>query len=353
MNPWLLNILACPRHHTRLAVQSSTLACPSGCTFPVADDVPILLLDEAQETMGVANLSLLEGREGSPDGGLYVKTLGLTEEQKQGILELAAHPKNDIDPVVSYLVSATNGIAYKNLVGNLQEYPIPQLRLPPSNGKIFLDIGCSWGRWCIAAARKGYKVVGVDPSLGAIMAAKRVARQLGVEAEFIVGDARFLPFANSTIDTAFSYSVIQHFSRDDAALVIADIGRVLKENGISLVQMPSKFGLRCLQHQLRRRFREATGFEVRYWSLPSLRRLFSSRVGPTKFSVDCYFGIGLQYSDRHLMTPLLKLVVTASELLRLLSRGIPPLTWVADSVYVSSMKQNSVSAPVTPALQNP
>ncbi len=120
-----------------------------------------------------------------------------------------------------------------------------------------------------------------------------------------------------------------------------DVGRVLKENGISLIQMPSKFGIRCIQHQLRRRFREASGFEVRYWSLPSLRKLFSGRVGRTSFSVDCYFGIGLQYSDLHLMPPGLKIIVTASEALRQLSRAIPPLTWVVDSIYVSSQKKAS------------
>ena len=37
-----------------------------------------------------------------------------------------------------------------------------------------LDIGCSWGRWSLAAARKGYSVVGIDPSLGAVMAARRI-----------------------------------------------------------------------------------------------------------------------------------------------------------------------------------
>jgi len=297
-----------------------------------------MLLEEAPETMGVARTSLRQATETSSDGDLYVDSLGLTDQQKQAILNLAASNDSKVDPVVSYLVSATNGIAYKNLVGQLKEYPIPQLRLPPSDGQTLLDIGCSWGRWSIAAARKGYKVVGIDPSLSAIMAARRVARQLKVEAQFIVGDARFLPFANSTLDCVFSYSVIQHLSREDAAMVITDVGRVLKENGVSLIQMPTKFGLRCLQHQLRRRFREGRGFEVRYWSLPSLRRLFSSRVGSTKFSVDCYFGIGLQYSDIHLMSPFMKIVVAASEALRQLSRAIHPLTWVADSVYVSSVK---------------
>jgi len=139
MNPWLLEILACPRHHTRLSFESNTAFCPSGCSFPIADGVPVLLLQEAQETMGVSGTSLRHARDGTDDGGLYVESLGLDDKHKQLILDLAAHPKNQIDPVVSYLVGATNGIAYENVVGKLQEYPIPHLRLPPSDGKIFLD----------------------------------------------------------------------------------------------------------------------------------------------------------------------------------------------------------------------
>ena len=46
----------------------------------------------------------------------------------------------------------------------------------------------------MSAAKKGYRAVGIDPSLGAVMAARRVARQLGLEIKCIVGDARFLPF---------------------------------------------------------------------------------------------------------------------------------------------------------------
>ena len=40
-------------------------------------------------------------------------------------------------------------------------------------GSRLLDLGSSWGRWSIAAARKGYSVVGLDPSLGAVLAARR------------------------------------------------------------------------------------------------------------------------------------------------------------------------------------
>ncbi len=115
MNPWLLDILACPRHHTRLTPASNALTCPDGCSFPVLEDVPVMLLEEAQETMGVAQTSLRQAKEPSTDGGLYVESLGLTEQQKQAILQLAASNNTGVDPVVSYLVSATNGVSYGSI----------------------------------------------------------------------------------------------------------------------------------------------------------------------------------------------------------------------------------------------
>ena len=173
------------------------------------------------------------------------------------------------------------------------------------------------------------------------MAAKRVAAQEGVNIKYMVGDARFLPFRAATINNVFSYSVLQHLSREDAADAVVEIGRSLKQGGSSLVQMPTVFGLRCLYHQVRRKFREATRFDVRYWTIPALRRLFSSQIGPTEISVDCFFGIGLQYSDLHLMPLTYKTVIVASELLRRASYVLPPLTLLADSVYVSSLKQTT------------
>lgn len=287
--------------------------------------------------MDLCQASLRQAREGPGEKGLYTESMGISEQERQGILELAVKG-SEIDPAVAFLVAATNGIAYRHLVGKLNRYPIPELRLPASAGQIFLDIGCNWGRWSIAAARKGYRPVGIDPSLGAVMAARRVARELGVQINFIVGDARFLPLKSNCIDQAFSYSVIQHFSREDAGQTIAEIGRTLKTRGRSLVQMPTKIGLRCLYHQARRGFREGTGFEVRYWTLPALRSLFESRVGPTDFSVDCFFGIGLQRTDMGVMQPHVRMAIRLSELLRTASHAMRPLLWLADSIYVCSQK---------------
>ena len=75
----------------------------------------------------------------------------------------------------------TSGNLYFSIQNKLTRYPIPECRLPQGNGERLLDIGCNWGRWSIAAAQKGYRPVGIDPSLDAVLAARRVSRQLGVE----------------------------------------------------------------------------------------------------------------------------------------------------------------------------
>lgn len=339
---WYLENLACPRDREQLSLLDDGLVCVSGHHYPVVEGVPVMLVEEVEETLEVISTSLAAARtvRGKAMGreSLYVETLSISDEERKGVLRLAAAKNNALDPVVSYLVAATNGMMYRHLIGRLQAYPIPELPLPNGDGHQLLDIGCSWGRWCIAAARKGYMPVGLDPSLGAVMAARRVAAQFGVQARFIVADARRLPFKDEVFNTVFSYSVIQHFSYEDARQAISELARVLCPKGTCLVQLPNAFGCRCLYNQVRRGFREATGFEVRYWTPRRLRETFEALVGKTTLSADCYFGIGLQRSDTCLMPFLKRNVIRASELGKKLSQRFGFLALLSDSMWMKSIR---------------
>lgn len=315
-----------------------------------------MLLQEIPPTMAGGDASLGRAR-GDPGDQrapeLYLESLGISEAEKRGVVELARRD-GPIDPVVAYLVAATNGLMYRHLIGALDRYPIPDIPLPVGEGRLLLDVGCSWGRWSLSAHAKGYLVVGLDPSLGAVMAARRVARQLGAPNKYVVGDARYLPFAPRLVDVAYSYSVLQHLSKVDAGKAAGEIGRVLKPGGLAKVQMPTRYGVRCLYNQARRGFREGTGFEVRYWTLPELWRLFTACVGVTRFEANCYFAIGLQPSDEPLMTPGLRRVVRASERVKAISRRWPALVGVADSVFVEAVKADAAPlGPLTLAAPRP
>ncbi|MBL7069754.1 MAG: methyltransferase domain-containing protein [Candidatus Omnitrophica bacterium] len=346
MDEWYLNNIVCPRDHSPLRYMNDELVCMSeGHRYPVVDGVPVMLLEDIEQTMPLVHASIKRAKRISRDERaphLYLESLGISEDEKKGLIRLALNNKVDVDPVVSYICAATCGRLYKHLIGKLKSYPIPHLRLPPGNGRLFLDIGCNWGRWSIAAKRKGYNVIGIDPSLGAIMTAKRASEQLGLSIKYLVADGRRMPFSNSSFNIVFSYAVLQHLSRIDTKTVVSEASRVLKPQGKSLIHMPNFLGFVSLYHQAKRRFREGTRFEVRYWSIPALKKLFSNKIGKTKIVADSYFGLQVQLSDVRFMTLRKKIVVIFSGIIRWLSRLIPVLTFFADGVYVKSMANKEI-----------
>lgn len=332
----LLRLLVCPRDKQDLRSELDWLCCPSGHRYRVVEGIPILLVSEADQTH-------IEG----------TRALAVAEEGDAAKLPQFHIKPGEIDPFVKAAIGATNGSLYKHLVGNLTEYPIPALHLPAGNGRRFLEIGCSWGRWCLAAARSGYRPVGIDPSLKGIRAARRVAQQLGIPVFYLVADGRYLPFRDSAFDQVFSYSVLQHLSKDNVRSVLAEILRVLSKGGHSLVQVPNVFGVRCLYHQLRRGFREPRDFEVRYWTIPELRRTFGATVGSASVEVDGFFSLNPQVSDLRLFPWQYKLLVLFSYRLQQLSKHLPNLAYLADSLYVSATKPASTTRVSAPIFRNP
>ncbi len=322
LDPRLAKLIVCPRDKSALTESAGSLSCAHGHRYSVVEGIPILLVAEAEQTH-------IEG----------ARSLAVAEAGDAANLPQFNIGPKDIDPFVKNAIGATNGGLYQHLVGNLFEYPIPSLRLPRGNGELFLEVGSNWGRWCIAAARAGYRPIGIDPSLKSIRAARRVARQLNVDALYLVGDARHLPFPDRLFDQVFSYSVLQHLSRENVGKALHEISRVLRPGGNCQVQMPNKFGIRCLYHQARRGFREGEDFDVRYWSPGELISTFSGPLGPAKLSVDGYFSLNAQISDIRFLPWKYRALVRTSELLRKMSTVFSPLTYVADSVYVTAAKK--------------
>ncbi len=79
-------------------------------------------------------------------------------------------------------------------------------------------------------------------------------------------------------------------------MALESIRRVLRADG-TFLHMASALGIRSLQHQVWRGFREPKDFDVRYWTPAQLLDTFADIFGPTELEVDCYFGLGLQPAD--------------------------------------------------------
>ncbi|HXD31065.1 MAG TPA: methyltransferase domain-containing protein [Pyrinomonadaceae bacterium] len=321
----LFKLLCCPRDLAPLEPGHSSLVCKEqGHVYPIIEGIPIMLVAERDPTNWNTPASIKLADE------INAGTATVPYADWDGI---------GVHPHLQHIIASTNGNLYKYAINKLRRYPVPDLRLPKSNGELFLDIGCNWGRWSIAAAQKGYCVVGLDPNLDAIIAAKQIANQLGLQSQFVVGDARCLPFRSSTFDRVFSYSVIQHFSKQNGSAgdAIKEISRVLVNSGSCFIQMPNRNGIRSLYNHIRDR--NSTGpFRVRYWTPAELYQAFETHVGETKLSADGYFGLGIQRSDTDLMPIHFKAVVYASEVARFVARVCPPVKYCADSLYVESRK---------------
>lgn len=311
--------LACPRDGSPLDLRGEALACADGHEYGYVDGIPVMLLDEELEPT-------------QPGYWASRNQIAAIRAAVPPVVEGDA-----VDPYVAQLIVGTHGNLYRHLAAGLPRYPIPDLRLAPAHGELLLDIGCNWGRWTIAAARAGYRPIGVDPSFEAIVAARRIAGQLGLEARYLVADARRLPFPNETFDVVFSYGVLQHFSKADAEVAVGEIARTLKPGGTSLVQMPNALGLRNVLQRARRGFREGEHFEVRYWRPAELIRMFSA-VGKTTLSAEGFFTLNPQARDLDLLPRRYRLLVRTSEALRRASARIAVLTNLADSIAVRSTR---------------
>lgn len=320
LDAWFLNNLACPTDGTSLLWDGQRLHGTCGHSYPVVDGVPVLLQPNVAQTHRSARESL----ERAAQHLTNVASPSETTTEPSGV-----------HPFVVRVLAATNGLMYRNLTPS--EYPIPHIRLPAAQGEQWLlDIGCNWGRWSVAAARKGYRVVGIDPSLEAVLAARVVARQLGASALFVVGDGRYLPFRTNAFDVVFSFSVLQHLSKNNVRLALRSIRRVLKPSGVSLIQMLNRLGARSLYNQARLAFHEPDPFAVRYWTTRELHDTFASAIGPSRVSVDGFFSANAQVSDLALLPRKYQWVVQSSERLRSVANRVRLLKHVADSVYITS-----------------
>jgi SAM-dependent methyltransferase len=235
-------------------------------------------------------------------------------------------------------VAGSNGNLYVSAINKLNRYPIPRWPGPaaPHPGATMLDIGCGWGRWMVSAARAGWTPFGIDVKKDAAKAAMDVLRVHGCVGAAVSADLTLLPFADESFDMAFSYSVLQHVSRNRANQCLREILRVLRPGGHSLIELPLYPGLTNWRHGCHES-EDPNSWDVRYYRWRELPAAFST-FSNIHIHTDCILGIGVRWEDTDLLPWRYKPIPLISELFRLTTLVMPVLTRLSDSVYVWAQK---------------
>jgi len=103
---------------------------------------------------------------------------------------------------------------------------------PRWNGLTVLDLGCGGGLMAEALARRGARVLGVDPSIPSLIVARRHAGKSGLDIRYIGGTGEATPLPDRSVDRVVCVDVLEHVR--DIGQVMREIRRVLRPGGLFL-----------------------------------------------------------------------------------------------------------------------
>jgi SAM-dependent methyltransferase len=109
-----------------------------------------------------------------------------------------------------------------------------------ANARI-LDLCCGPGRHAVELARRGYDVVGLDINKRYIALARQLAEREGIQATFLTGDMRAIPFEghfDAIINVGTSFGFFE--SEAENGRVIRAVAQALKPEGVFLLEMGNR-----------------------------------------------------------------------------------------------------------------
>ena len=106
-------------------------------------------------------------------------------------------------------------------------------------GTCVLDLGCGSGRHSELLANNGYQVYGCDISKNSINITKKRLKSLGLKGDFIDAYSWNLPYNSNFFNFAIAWHSIYYNSFENIKKTIAEINRVLKNQGLLLASFIS------------------------------------------------------------------------------------------------------------------
>jgi SAM-dependent methyltransferase len=98
-----------------------------------------------------------------------------------------------------------------------------------------VDIGCGRCEWLKILAAEGLQVLGIDMNLAMIAEAKAA----GINAVHSDALSWLGKQASASVDLITSFHVVEHLTPNDLLHILAEVARVLKKNGLVLIETPN------------------------------------------------------------------------------------------------------------------
>lgn len=113
-----------------------------------------------------------------------------------------------------------------------------------------LDVGCGLGGNLLFLSQRGFDVLGIDYSLEAIIKLQDRLRQNNLSVPLFVGTYQNLPFSDKSFDAIICVQTLQHGYKQDVQQGIAEISRVLREQGLLFLTAPGRIAHGKLRYSL-------------------------------------------------------------------------------------------------------
>jgi len=147
-------------------------------------------------------------------------------------------------------------------------------------GRFILDIGCGTGLYSLKLARRGARVLGIDPARRLVEQARRKAQRWGLQgAGFGTGRAEALPVADRCADAVVCCGSVFAFVEEPEA-ALREFYRVLKPGGWLIFDLENRFGLDTVWLSLSGLLGDPLGYGVS--RLEALRAVFTPPGRPVR-----------------------------------------------------------------------
>ncbi len=159
-----------------------------------------------------------------------------------------------------------------------------------------LDAGCGSGKYSLPLKMRGFDVVAVDVSSGALKRANANIKARKEDIDFLAADICELPFSDGSFDVIWCYGVLQHLLLKERESAIREFRRLLGKGGLLFIEVFGEDDMRYGGNEVEpNTFSRKNGIVYHYFNTNELNELlegFSCHIIESRkekrFDGECY-----------------------------------------------------------------